>query len=272
LEDAVDWRHRPPQVVKFPSPIVPDGSGTMSLTAAAHWIASEGGKRTITDAHENEWLLAFDELVSAIHSAKFDFNLIGRSRQSGKYESVLATYLNDRPREYQFLSTSARNPRLSEAADAKDFLKFSFDWSGRHNDTLFVTGLSEWTHLQVNMTAVAASWPFGLALASVPQPARLTPATPQLATESVRREPRASKKAGKPEAYNWRALVTPLNNYVQDNGQFESHADLNTWCRDHVELHKGRRRPKGDGPDTKTVKAAILKCGLDKIALRPVED
>jgi hypothetical protein len=173
MEDAVDWRHRPPRIVEFPAPVVPDGNGTMSLTAAAHWIASEGGRLTITDAHENEWLLAFNDLISAIHRAKLNFNLVGRSRHSGKYESVPATYLNDRPSEFQFLSTSARNPRLSEAPDAEDFLKFSFDWGGRHNDKLYVAGLPEWTHLQVNMAAVAASWPFDLAPASVPQPVRL---------------------------------------------------------------------------------------------------
>jgi hypothetical protein len=103
-----------------------------------------------------------------------------------------------------------------------------------------------------------------------PIPARVkdAPATPQLPTG----ERSASKKAGKPEVYNWRALITPLNSYIQDKGAIESQADLITWCRDHVKLHKGRRQPKGDGPDTKTVKSAILKYGLDKIALRPVED
>jgi hypothetical protein len=102
-----------------------------------------------------------------------------------------------------------------------------------------------------------------------PMPARVkdAPATPQLPTG----ERSASKKAGKPEVYNWRALMTPLNSHIQDNGPIESQADLITWCRDHVKLHKGRRQPKGDGPDTKTVKSAILKYGLDKIALRPVE-
>jgi hypothetical protein len=142
------------------------------VTAAAHWIASQGGKVPITDAHENEWLLAFADLISAICRDNVNFDLVGRARQSGKYESVPAIYLNDRPGEYEFLSTSERNPRLSEAPDAKEFLKFSFsfsdqDWRGRHNDKLFVAGLPEWTHLQVNMTAVAASWPFDLA----PRPA-----------------------------------------------------------------------------------------------------
>jgi hypothetical protein len=97
-------------------------------------------------------------------------------------------------------------------------------------------------------------------------------APPQLPTASTKGEPPASKKAGKPEAYNWRALMTPLNDYIQCNGPIESQADLITWCRDNVKLHKGRRQPKGDGPDTKTVKAAILKYGLDKVALRPVQD
>jgi hypothetical protein len=101
-------------------------------------------------------------------------------------------------------------------------------------------------------------------------PARVkdAPATPQLPTG----QRPASKKAGKPEVYDWRALMTPLKSYIQDNGPIESQADLITWCREHVKLHRGRRQPKGDGPDTKTVRSAILKYGLDKIALRPVED
>jgi hypothetical protein len=103
-----------------------------------------------------------------------------------------------------------------------------------------------------------------------PMPARVkdAPATPQLPTG----QRPASKKAGKPEVYDWRALMTPLKSYIQDNGPIESQADLITWCREHVKLHRGRRQPKGDGPDTKTVRSAILKYGLDKIALRPVED
>jgi hypothetical protein len=181
-DEAVDRHRRPPQMVTFPPPIVPHGNGTMSLTAAAHWIASQGGKVAITDAHENEWLLAFDNLLRAIHRAEVDFNLIGRARESGKYESVSAIYLKDRPREYEFLSTSDRNPNLSEDRSAKEFIRLSScfveeDRESGYNDKIFVGGRSEWTHLHVNMGAVAAVWPFHLALSTGEMPTQTTSST-----------------------------------------------------------------------------------------------
>jgi len=79
--------------------------------------------------------------------------------------------------------------------------------------------------------------------------------------------PRQRGTRGRPEAYDWAALKKPLAEYVAARGPFGSQADLINWCIENVMLRPNARQPKGDGPDAKTVKAAIVRHGLDKIGL-----
>src|SRR6266849_8911859 len=88
-------------------------------------------------------------------------------------------------------------------------------------------------------------------------------------------EARAKDKpisGGRPVVYDWLALIEPLKSYVSENGKFDTLAALVNWCVDHVTVRAGARRPRGDGPDPKSVKAAISKHGLDEIALRSSEE
>jgi hypothetical protein len=79
-------------------------------------------------------------------------------------------------------------------------------------------------------------------------------------------------KAGRPEAYDWGALAEPLRLHVQElknrNQRIEALADLVNWCIDNAQLRPNALRPKSSDsyPDPKTVKAAISRHGLDKIA------
>src|SRR5262249_28648476 len=77
-------------------------------------------------------------------------------------------------------------------------------------------------------------------------------------------------KAGRPEAYDWRALAEPLRQLVEEmdrkGERFESKADLQKWCIENVKLRPKARPPKGSKgfPDPETAKAAIPRHGLDK--------
>jgi hypothetical protein len=81
-----------------------------------------------------------------------------------------------------------------------------------------------------------------------------------------------SGKPGRPESYDWPAIIDPLKEQIEklikEGRSFESLTDLALWCRENVKLRQNARRPKGaaDGPDPKTVDAAIFRYHLDKIA------
>jgi hypothetical protein len=95
---------------------------------------------------------------------------------------------------------------------------------------------------------------------------------------SVAKSTTQSGKPGRRESYDWPSIIDPLKEHVEklnkEGRSFESLIDLACWCRENVKLRQNARRPKGaaDGPDINTVKAAILKYHLDKIAGLRVEE
>jgi hypothetical protein len=95
---------------------------------------------------------------------------------------------------------------------------------------------------------------------------------------SVAKSTTQSGKPGRRETYDWPSIIDPLKEHVEklnkEGHSFESLIDLAYWCRENVKLRQNARRPKraADGPDIKTVKAAILRYHLDKIAGLRVEE
>jgi hypothetical protein len=81
-------------------------------------------------------------------------------------------------------------------------------------------------------------------------------------------QPTSKRRRGRPEAYNWAALMEPLTQYVEEHGIFPSQTDLAKWCIENVKLNRSVRRPKGESPDLKNAGCAVKKHGLDKVGLR----
>jgi hypothetical protein len=91
-----------------------------------------------------------------------------------------------------------------------------------------------------------------------PAPARTKPAEGQ--SKKVGRG-----RPGRPEIWDWETLRSELVELMKGpDKHFEAISDLGEWCRNNVRRANGKT--PGDGPDPKTVRTAIEKHQLYKIA------
>ena len=139
-------------------PIGPKERTHMPLSAAAHWIASEGGAISIT-ADEKWWRPAFETLLAAIVSDRLEVG----GRRSGLPGTIPKAVFVGIPVAYPCSPNSLHlwtgdGPYL----DCRLFIDEA-DWQETGGDKLFQSGRRagvEWTHLQVPSSAVARLWPF----------------------------------------------------------------------------------------------------------------
>jgi hypothetical protein len=139
-------------------PIGPKERTHMPLSAAAHWIASEGGAISIT-ADEKWWRPAFEKLLAAIVSGRLEVG----GRRSGLPETIPKAVFVGIPVAYPCSPNSLHlwtgdGPYL----DCGLFIDEA-DWQETGGDKLFQSGRhagAEWTHLQVPSSAVARLWRF----------------------------------------------------------------------------------------------------------------
>jgi hypothetical protein len=130
----------------------------MALSAAAHWIASEGGAISIT-ADEKWWRPAFEKLLTAIVSGRLEVG----GRRSGLPETIPKAVFVGIPVAYPCSSNSLHlwtgdGPYL----ECQLFIDEA-DWQKTGGDKLFRSGRhapAEWTHLQVPSSTVARLWRF----------------------------------------------------------------------------------------------------------------
>jgi hypothetical protein len=139
-------------------PIGPKERTHMPLSAAAHWIASEGGAISIT-TDEKWWRPAFEKLLAAIVSGRLEVG----GRRSGLPETIPKAVFVGIPVAYPCSPNSLHlwtgdGPYL----DCGLFIDEA-DWQETGGDKLFQSGRhahAEWTHLQVPSSAVARLWRF----------------------------------------------------------------------------------------------------------------
>jgi hypothetical protein len=140
-------------------PISPKERTHMPLSAAAHWIASEGGRISIT-ADETWWRPAFQKLISKIVLGVLAVN----GRRGGLPEAVLSDLFVGIPVAYP----GSNSPQLWIGDEPYlECLLFvdEADWHRSGGDKLFRSGrepCAEWTHLQMPSSAIARLWPFRL--------------------------------------------------------------------------------------------------------------
>ena len=129
----------------------------MPLSAAAHWIASEGGANSIT-ADEKWWRPAFEKLIANIASRKLEVS----GRCGGLPEVVPSDVFVGIPVAYPCSNSlqlwTGDGPYLGCMLFVDEA-----DWQRSGGDKLFRSGReppAEWTHLQVPSCAVVRLWPF----------------------------------------------------------------------------------------------------------------
>ena len=165
--------------------------GLLSFWGGLYWIASEGGRLAI-DIADSETILepAFRVLLSTITEQRVA--LFGRGR--GLNEQINGTSVigvrmvlwNDPP-------SDDRAPFIQLAPVPADCDEEY--WQLDFNDQLFVGNLLQYSHLVLSAADILSTWSFEVA------------AAPSLDIKSTS----AVSKGGRPEVYNWAALVPCLN-------------------------------------------------------------
>jgi hypothetical protein len=139
-------------------PIGPKERTHMPLSAAAHWIASEGGAISIT-ADEKWWRPAFEKLLAAIVSGGLEVG----GRRSGLPETIPKAVFVGIPVAYPCSPNSLHLWTGDEPyLECRLFIDEA-DWQETGGDKLFRSGRharAECTHLQVPSSAVARLWRF----------------------------------------------------------------------------------------------------------------
>ena len=80
---------------------------------------------------------------------------------------------------------------------------------------------------------------------------------------------RPKNKGGAPDKWAWERLIPALKKTKQGNQPFQDMADLEEFCRNNVQ-RADRKAERGDDPDLRSVKAAIIRYGLaDYVAFEP---
>lgn len=151
-----------------PPPLRPTGGGYMPLTAAAHWIASVGGKLLI-GADESYWRPAYEKLLSAIMKGA---EIVGRRNETGIPERIPKETFVGLDIAYP-CSDFATDLHLGGRAFIDCCLYIDEQFWCDHSDRLFTQGRSDiaaWSHLAVEMDAVARVCPAAITEPPAPPP------------------------------------------------------------------------------------------------------
>jgi hypothetical protein len=155
------WRPLPPPMPKgLPQVLRPDHAGYMTVFHALLWIATQGGMDDFDPVDATRWQQAFGALLPALSSGQVPLTGIGSRGREVVEPHVLADCRFEPP-------LGAAPEGLNFGTDL--YLRSSLyiddvHWRGGFDDALMV-GLSvKWGRLMVPSDAVAARWPFSLAV------------------------------------------------------------------------------------------------------------
>jgi hypothetical protein len=170
----------------------------MALTAAAHWIASQGGTLAVGKG-EQFWKPAFGDLLA--HVASQHIEMIGRRGAGNEsvptvlFASIRVLYPYSDP-DHRLLETMfGEEPVL----DCSPFTEDEEQWQ-ETNDRLYASGRDDdpqWTHLQVKKSDVTRFWPTRRRESGVVEPTTSTPVTapaPQRAKQKLKPEARERER------------------------------------------------------------------------------
>lgn len=147
----------------LPLSISPAGHGYMPLYCAAEWIATQGGSMDFDVAEEQNWVPAFDTLLSAIASEKVRATGIrGHLREplpAAVFGDLRVFYPSGNTND-SFLGTG--EPFLQSWPYDED------EWRNGYNDKITSNFVDQWSALMVEKGDIRALWPFDSHAASVP--------------------------------------------------------------------------------------------------------
>jgi hypothetical protein len=155
------WRAPAETHSQLPETIRPDGDGYMPLYCAAHWIATEGGKREFSPCDEEIWRDAYAQLLAAITSEKV--RVVGL--RDGERNLLLGHLFAGVAVDYPFCSADVEIMAGPELHLRSYPYVDEEHWRGGFDDALVSRGQSKWTRLMVDKAAVRQRWPFEAALA-----------------------------------------------------------------------------------------------------------
>jgi hypothetical protein len=135
------------------APERPDGDGVMPLFCAAHWIATEGGRRTFDPADTEIWRPAFRDLLDAIVSGRIP--VLGMVE--GQSEFIPAHLFAGMKVAYPFTQTPLP---LIFSNELVLHSRPSLSEENSSDDALVYRGRYRWQRLMVEKERVRSRWPF----------------------------------------------------------------------------------------------------------------
>lgn len=210
-------------------PIRPSDVPDLSLTEAAHWIATKGGSVECVISDAEVWKQAFAELIKK--NVNDDVALLGRRRGTGLHEKIpgeaLVGIRIDHPYQICFELVFSDEPYLE-------------CYGVGSSDSLFFGRQQQWSNLRLKGAEIDRHWPF-----------------------------RKRSKGGRKETYDGEQLRKDSVSEVKSNGSFPSEEAYKKWCSGAMKIKPGRTPPKGkiegDEPDPHTVDAFIKRNKLLEI-------
>jgi hypothetical protein len=186
-------------------PKCPEGPGFMALTAAAHWIASQGGTLAVGKG-EQFWKQAFGDLLA--HIASQHIEVIGRRGTGNEsvpavlFAGIRVLYPYSDPDRSILNTMFGKEPVLN----CSPFTEDEEQWQ-EINDKLYASGrddVPQWTHLQVKKSDVIRFWP---AKTTTQEPGVVEAAT---STPVTAREPEQAARENEPADLSLAATMTRL--------------------------------------------------------------
>lgn len=178
----------------------PDEGGYMTLSEAAYWVATDGGKKKLEPSVRDHWEPAFAELLGAVVDGRVE--IIGRLRGCGLPQQIdavrfskipVVTPYEDIPLKFQ----RGKAPHVRTVGHVPDDY-----WEEVFSDELYDGGGTDrvaFSHLQVKRADVARLWPFTTPLGGTGAAGR--PTSSHLVEQEMRRRaangslaPRLSKE------------------------------------------------------------------------------
>jgi hypothetical protein len=141
--------------------IHPEGSGYMSLAAAACWIACESGARSFFSRDKEAWTATFAKLLPAIAGGNVD--IIGRQNGLGLSDRIDGSKFSSISVDYPYQERPCLDLELGNKArlECSGYYWEDADGWENHTDALWGAGGSrlEYTHLQVKKEDIRRLWP-----------------------------------------------------------------------------------------------------------------
>ncbi len=203
----------------------PREPGWMSISDAAYWIASEGGRISFSLRNLEKWQQTFFILLPLMSSGQI--SVIGRRQSRGLAVPVPATCFAGIAVDYPY-SDSPMDLLLCERPHLQCYGIVDVEqWERTFSDCLMGDDryTPEYSHLQASNADIAREFPFSH-----------TPSVEPVATEASTTSEMGKRKAGRKAQYDWLDADLFVRRELDTRGDFDDANQVDDWrCQADLE-------------------------------------